>query len=125
MSRLSHDFYIFIDHTLHIEDTGQYLHQIGKITYKGINMFYTHLAKIASAIILFLGTSRVLLGFIVISSDDSKQSAALFLGRHTSGEAIDQGFFYILIALALGVLTEISIAIHKRTHLTSNEDQER
>jgi len=86
-------------------------------------MFYTNLARIASAIILFLGSTRVLTGFIVAGSDNPQLGAELFLGRHTSGEAIDQGFLYILIAITLGVLVEISMVLHKKPQKTSIENK--
>ncbi|MCB4761966.1 MAG: hypothetical protein LGB78_09875 [Sulfurovum sp.] len=77
-------------------------------------MFYTKTAKIISAIILFMGITRVAMGFLVANSGNPKLAATEFLGNHTSGEAIDKGFLYIFIAIVLGVLVEISINIQKR-----------
>ena len=62
---------------------------------------------------------------MVAGSDDPKLAAARYLGHRTSGEAIDQGFFYILIAITLGVLVEISMSLHKRTLKDSKEDKKR
>jgi len=70
-------------------------------------MFYTKFAKIISAIILFMGITQIIMGFIVANAEDPKLVAARYLGNHTSGEAIDKGFLYIFIAISLGVLSEI------------------
>ena len=78
-------------------------------------MFYTKFAKIISGIILFLGLARVAMGILVASTDNPKLAAAQYLGNHTSGEAIDKGLLYVLIAVSLGVLVEISMNIHNRS----------
>ena len=77
-------------------------------------MFYTKIAKIISAILLFLGITRVLMGIFVATSENPKLFAARYLGNHTSGEAIDKGLLYIFIAVSLGVLVEISITLHNK-----------
>jgi len=74
-------------------------------------MFYTKIAKFISAIILFLGMSRVLMGILVVTSENTKLALQYF-GNKTSGEAIDQGFLFIFIAIILGLLTEISVNLH-------------
>jgi len=87
-------------------------------------MFYTKTAKIISAILLFLGITRVLMGIFVATSENPKFLAAQYLGNHTSGEAIDKGFLYIFIAVSLGVLVEISITLqnqHKEESKTENK----
>jgi len=76
-------------------------------------MFYTKIAKIISAIILFIGITRVAMGFFVAGTDNPQLAAIRYLGNYTSGEAIDKGFLYIFIAIALGVLVEISVNIQK------------
>ena len=86
-------------------------------------MFYTKIARVISAIILFLGISRILMGIFVITSETPKLAAARLLGTHTSGEAIDKGFLYILIAVTLGVLVEISISVQKKSQENSKVDQ--
>ena len=78
-------------------------------------MFYTKIAKVISVIILFLGIARISMGIIVITSETPKLAAARYLGSGTSGEAIDKGLLYILIAITLAVLVEISVAVHKNT----------
>ena len=45
----------------------------------------------------------------------SKFRSLRYPGSHTSGEAIDRGLTYILIAIILGVITEISISVHKKS----------
>jgi hypothetical protein len=85
-------------------------------------MFYTKTAKIISAILLFLGVMRVLMGILVATSENPKLLAARYLGNHTSGEAIDKGFLYIFIAISLGVAAEISINIKKIYENDKEED---
>ena len=77
-------------------------------------MFYTKFAKIISAIMLFMGIARIILGFVVANAEDPKLAAARYLGSHASGEAIDKGFLYIFIATSLGVLAEISTNLYQK-----------
>jgi len=85
-------------------------------------MFYTKIAKIISALLFFIGISRVLMGVFVLTSENPKLQAAKYLGRHTSGEAIDKGLFYIFIAVSLGVLVEISVTLHNASKKDSKTE---
>ena len=86
-------------------------------------MFYTKFAKIISIIMLFVGITKIAMGFFVASTDNPKLAAARYLGNHTSGETIDKGFLYVFIAVSLGVLVEISINIQKRGQAKSKTDE--
>ena len=86
-------------------------------------MFYTKFAKIISAIILFMGITRIILGFVVINAEDPKLAAARYLGNHTSGEAIDKGFLYLFIAISLGVLAEISTNLYQKVQEKSKANE--
>lgn len=71
-------------------------------------MLFTTLGRIVATLTLLLGIMRVALGFVVAWSADPAAAGARYLGSSTSGEAIDRGLMTILVALALGVLTDIS-----------------
>ena len=86
-------------------------------------MFYTKFAKIISVIMLFIGITQIILGFVVINSEDPKLAAARYLGSHTSGEAIDKGFLYIFIAISLGVLAEISTNLYQKVQNKSKSNE--
>ncbi len=82
----------------------------------GAQVFFTKLARIIAVIMLFACTFRLVLGFYVASIDDPVERAAVaarYLGRFTSGEAIDRGFYGLILAVALGVLVEISSSLRK------------
>lgn len=71
-------------------------------------MLFTTLGRIAATLIFLFGVSRIVIGFSVAGSEELAANAARYLGSSTTGEAIDGGFLMILIALSLGVLTDIS-----------------
>ena len=81
-------------------------------------MFFIKLGRIFAWVILVLGVMRVLMGFAVANIDDAQQRAlatARYLGSGTTGHAIDKGSLYILLAIALGILAEIGIAINRKS----------
>lgn len=74
-------------------------------------MFFTTIGRIAAWLLLAFGVLRIGIGFMVVSiADDAQRAAATarYIGGGTSGEAIDGGFTVIGLAIALGVLCEIS-----------------
>jgi hypothetical protein len=78
-------------------------------------MFFTTIGRIAAWLLLAVGVLRVGIGFQVASiADDAQRAAATarYIGGGSSGEAIDGGFVIIGLAIALGVLCEISRNTH-------------
>ena len=75
-------------------------------------MFFTRIGKVIAHLIFWLGLLRVAMGFFVAFGTDGMESnraaASRYLAAATSGEAITEGMMYILLAVALGVLCEIS-----------------
>lgn len=75
-------------------------------------MFFTRIGKAIAHLIFWFSTFRVALGLVGAYLSPDQESNRAFAGRYlaaaTTGEAINQGLTYILFALALGVLTEIS-----------------
>lgn len=79
-------------------------------------MLFARLAFIIAVLMLVFGTMRVLMGFHVASIEprEAREAAtARYIGGKSSGEAIDQGFNTILIAVALGTLAGIARRIPK------------
>ncbi len=72
-------------------------------------MFFTRIGQVFAHLIFWLGLIRVATGFLVAFGLADME----IVGRRTSGEAIDQGFIAIVLAVALGVLCEISAARRK------------
>lgn len=74
-------------------------------------MFFTKLARIVATLALVFGLLRVLMGGYValIEPKEARDAAAArYIGSKSSGQAIDQGIYVILIAVALGTLTDIA-----------------
>ena len=80
-------------------------------------MLFTKLGRFAAWIMLLLGSSRLIMGFLVAWQFDDVESRAAatrrYIGSGTSGEAIEQGFIVILIAIAVGILVEISSNLNR------------
>jgi len=75
-------------------------------------MFFTRIGKFVAHLIFWFGLLRVAMGaFVALGTADMASNRAFadrYLAAATSGEAINDGMIYILLALALGVLCEIS-----------------
>lgn len=75
-------------------------------------MFFTRIGKVIAHLLFWLGLLRVATGFLVAFSaadvESNRAAAHRYLAAVSSGEAIDEGMKYILLAVALGVLCEIS-----------------
>ena len=75
-------------------------------------MFFTRIGKMIAHLMFWLGIARVALGFIGASGSADIESSRAFASRYlaaaTTGEAINEGMMRILLAVALGVLCEIS-----------------
>ena len=84
-------------------------------------MFFTSVARVVAVLMFIGGAFRLADGLYVASIDDAAQRAAYaarYLGHGSSGEAIDGGLNTLMMALALGVLVEIS-----RSLLRMQEDK--
>lgn len=79
-------------------------------------LFFTNLGRIAAWLIFGLSVFRVAFAFFVaFTSDDPATAAQRYLGEINTGAAIDEGIYGIGIAIALGVLTEISRNLSKES----------
>lgn len=75
-------------------------------------MFFTRIGKVIAHLIFWLGLLRVAMGFFVAfgtaDMETNRAAASHYLAAASSGEAITEGMMYILLAVGLGVLCEIS-----------------
>jgi hypothetical protein len=81
-------------------------------------MFFTRIGKAIAYTGSCLSILRLALAFYVASIPDleaSKVAAQRYLGTANSGEAIDRTLYYLLIAIALGILCEISSKMGRDT----------
>jgi hypothetical protein len=79
-------------------------------------MFFSYLGRVASILILILGSFEVITGFLIAfgTVGPSDQALSQYLPTFpTTGAAIDKGFERILLAIVLGVITEISFSLRK------------
>lgn len=79
---------------------------------KDYQMFFTKIGKVFAHLGFWSGVFKVIVGlFIAFGSSDmasNRIAAQRYFGEENSGAIIDQGTTYLLIALALGILCEIS-----------------
>lgn len=89
-------------------------------------MFFTKVGKVLAYIIFALGVLRVALGLLIAfgahSMTDNAAAARQYLGASNTGEAINEGTIYILVAVALGILCEISL--NRRNYAASDSQAE-
>lgn len=75
-------------------------------------MFFTKIGRVIAHVGFWVGIFHVLAGlFIAFNSPDmasNRIAAQSMFGEENSGEVIDQAITYLLAAIALGILCEIS-----------------
>jgi hypothetical protein len=77
-------------------------------------MLFTYIARGVAFLVLFGGLFQILMGFAIAFGGFGPIGEALarYLPAHsTTGAAIDDGWKYLLIAVVLGTLTEISFSL--------------
>lgn len=85
-------------------------------------MFFSKLGRIIALAIFSLGTIRLATALFVASIDDIEQRTAAtlrYLGHGTTGAIIDRCQQYILVAVVVGILAEVSLSIRNRTNSSS------
>ncbi len=83
-------------------------------------MFFTKSAKTVAWLIFLAGAAKVVMALSIAFIDDleaRKVAVEQYLGtgESSTGASIDRGSLYILVALILGTLAEISLAVQKYT----------
>jgi hypothetical protein len=73
-------------------------------------MLFTRLGRIVAILALILGIWHIVGGLLIATGAVAPEADALarFFGNKTTGQVIDRGFYAVLFAIALGILTEIS-----------------
>lgn len=74
-------------------------------------MVYTNLGRIAAALIFLFGIVSVCFGVFVATSTTVEPESARDLATRMAGPAVDYRIYSIIVAIALGVLTDISQSI--------------
>lgn len=73
-------------------------------------MFFTKAGIIVGWVVFVLGVMRVVMGIAIAYLGD-QSLAPEYLGSRTTGQAINQGQWAILVGIGLGILAEISRSV--------------
>ena len=76
-------------------------------------MSFTNLARVIAVLALVLGVLRVLMGLSVATGLVIEPEPGRYLGSDSSGQAVDEGIYYIVVAALLGMVAEISRAVSR------------
>jgi hypothetical protein len=76
-------------------------------------MFFTHLGRVVAILVLVLGISQIALGMLIAFEviGPYERALARYSSKSSSGQVINTGTYMVLVAVALGILTEISYAL--------------
>jgi hypothetical protein len=77
-------------------------------------MFFTHVGRVVAIIALVLGILRITMGVMIAEEFAGPYEAALArygAGAKSAGAIINQGIYATLVALAFGILSDISYAL--------------
>jgi hypothetical protein len=74
-------------------------------------MAFTILGRIVAVLAFAFGVLTIFMGYQLATSDLPDEQLRLYLGNKTTGQAIDRGVLYIIFAIVLGVLTDISKSV--------------
>jgi hypothetical protein len=85
-------------------------------------MIFSNLARICAVLVLLDGLSRILTGLSIANEllGPYQEMLARYTAYPSSGNLIDRGIYGILVAVALGALAEIGIAVRKMSRQLSN-----
>jgi hypothetical protein len=70
-------------------------------------LFFCKTAKIIGGIGVALGLLRCAMGVFVAFSNTPAAASARYLGSKTSGQVIDQGIYWVAVAVVIGAIGEI------------------
>lgn len=71
-------------------------------------MFFIKAGSIIAWLLVVAGLMRVVMGFIIASSDNYVAATKRYLGSGTTGEAIDKGFMWLVVGVVIGLLVQIA-----------------
>ncbi|MBZ9684641.1 MULTISPECIES: hypothetical protein [unclassified Mesorhizobium] len=74
-------------------------------------MLFTYMARIVAVLALVLGVMQIAVAF---SFADNPDALSRYTGRSSAGSVIDRAVFALLLSIALGTLSEISLSLRRR-----------
>lgn len=74
-------------------------------------MIFTRLSTLAAYLALILGLVHIALGILVANGTLPDTALSRYVGRGTTGEIIEEGFYKILFAIVVGTIAEISNSV--------------
>ena len=81
-------------------------------------MFFTKLGRIIAALAFALGLLEIAIGVGVATGVIVEPEPGRYLGGRTSGESIDGGFYRVIFAIIVGIITDISRSVAKGNPVT-------
>lgn len=78
-------------------------------------MFFSHLARIVALLLLLIGVIEFSVGFSIASDWLGPRDAAMarYFPNWSTGAMINSGVLHVAIAIALGTLAEIGLALRR------------
>lgn len=83
-------------------------------------MIFTTIGRVSAILIAVFGLLLVMMGMGVASGFLVEPEPGRYLGTKSSGETIDNGVYYILIGVFLGVASDISRSLIKLNSKNAN-----
>ena len=83
-----------------------------------MGMFFTHVGRVLAVLIFLYALTMIGTGLFLafeVGGEPMREAVPRYFPRYkTSGEIITRGQYVLLVAVALGVLTEISYSLRNR-----------
>ena len=76
-------------------------------------MSFSKVARVMAFLGLMFGILEIVMGFTLVSWGISGEALGRYTSAPTTGALIDRGCLIVLVAVALGTLAEIAIAVRK------------
>ena len=78
-----------------------------------MQMLFCKTARFLGILGVLFGALRVGMGILGIYSEQPIEFAKMYLGNVTTGEAIDEGLYRILVSIVIGAIGEIGLQLAK------------
>ena len=77
-------------------------------------MSFTLVCRIAAILIVTHGLMLLTMGLSLAFSAEPGADLSRYIGNRTTGQAIDRGFYFLFIGIAMGTLADISRAVQRK-----------
>ncbi|WP_331374859.1 hypothetical protein [Sinorhizobium chiapasense] len=74
---------------------------------------FSYAARLVAIVALVAGIWEIMLGLVISTGYLDPDFLSRFTTASSSGQAIDEGLYWIVFAVALGTLAEIGLAVRK------------